>query len=53
MTARLKIFQGVEDAGEDGFDEVSEAVQDAAVLEEVLRYVKKSGMEKVTNNHTQ
>merc|ERR1712029_411633 len=32
-------LQGVEDAGEDGFDEVSEAVQDAAVLEEVLRMV--------------
>ena len=35
-------LQGVEadtDTGEDGFDEVSEAVQDAAVLEEVLRMV--------------
>ena len=32
-------LQGVDDAGEDGFDEVSEAVQDAAVLEEVLRMV--------------
>ena len=34
-------LQGVEaeEGGEDGFDEVTEAVQDAAVLEEVLRMV--------------
>ena len=32
-------LQGVDDSGDDGFDEVSEAVQDAAVLEEVLRMV--------------
>ena len=32
-------LQGVEDGGEDGFDEVSEAMQDIAVLEEVLRMV--------------